>query len=110
MDFFDNNQFDCGIPAVDCGYYNEIDDVPSIEMMDMDDVVDPMAFAPGGESLCTGKYAGIEMGAMAAKRAAQEAVDNVARGLTPAGHIPGGPLDTFFNAPGQREKLRRLFG
>lgn len=106
MDYFDNNPFDCGMaPVVDCGFDTGIDDVPSIEIMDMD-VVDPMAFAPGGESMCTGKYAGLEMAAMAEKQAA----DNVARGLTPAGHIPGGPLDTFFNAPGQREKLRRLFG
>lgn len=109
MDFFnDNNQFDCGMPpVVDCGIDSGMDDMATVEIMEMD-VVDPMAFAPGGVSLCTGKYAGIEMGAMALKQA-QEAA-NVARGLTPAGHIPGGPLDTFFNAPGQREKLRRLFG
>lgn len=114
MDFFDNNQFDCGIPpAVDCGS-NDMLDTPAgveIEMFDpVNDVIDPMAFAPGGVSMCTGKYAGIEMAAMAAKQAAQVAADNVARGLTPAGHIPGGPLDTFFTAPGQQEKLRRLFG
>ena len=108
MDFFDNNQFDCGIPpAVDCGSNDGFDDVHPIELMEVD-VIDPMAFAPGGVSMCAGKYAGIEMGAMAMKQA-QEAA-NVSRGLTPAGHIPGGPLDTFFNAPGQREKLERLFG